>query len=891
MDLRTGFIHPKIRVALLVTVFISTMVISFNVSMLGINPSNNTRRINDLQYNDNNNLLSSYSNLERVSTPVNGSFLNYSYSFEPIGSENWSKVKASIFYECVNVNETIINITESVSGLNFSYGYSNTNRTLGWYNSSRNITEIEDDMVRAYSISGPFNNTCQNTTDFNVTTYSFVNSLLVDRNNRSVINMIGNGTIALNLDSMLPVSQKFYRVYYFGHFRTLLSYYRTLDMILLDPDELYEADILSSSFTKDPNELILNTNFGPRPAISYVRDLGNGRLEKLIFDKHSGVLLKAEMYIDKNPDTNEHIHVMTFELVNSSLSFSVPVAEFGNEFIDAMSEVSNYLSTAAINDTNSSLFFHSTFGDGKTLLNDSKLSSDTFKVLFGYSYAFNEDLHVLFLELNNSVLHDKDNGSFYHALNSSGQLDDLKTITDAAWAILGSIHLGSSITNFYEEILDFMDTLYTNISKSGEYYYGFKHSNETTDDQWLAYDNLIALLALQSLAYSSEINDTIQDRVKPMIWNVSKLFYQTSPGSINDFWDSNFGLYYESIDVKNDLTINNRKTTRDAAIAIITLCELYLHNQTSQNFVLIDRALNVLDQLIKRAWNSTHLGFMHELNPDLSVFNPNLGLEDNSWMLMACIELLQAVNKKNNTKDISYYELALDTWKCIKTHLYDDINKTYRISSSDSSTKSGELGILLRGLKEMAWISNSTELEVLPDEIVDYQYDNPSSAKIEATFWLHVKREITEAATGTNIDIKIPINYSDISILCRYGNGSIYNSSFNVTDPNGHIIYNFPIPTPPVFKIENKTDTIHRITVAANRTGFVSRTGTHKFYITSSVKPIPYIDPETGQMNELMPFKFNITDTYSFQVDENNSIDIPALFPNESFIIELNFSN
>ncbi|MHA1791868.1 MAG: hypothetical protein ACTSVI_04430 [Promethearchaeota archaeon] len=844
--------------------FISLMLLS-SVFMFGQHViSSNQIPVNKNNDDTVNELGSSFADLNRPTFLEPGMYLNYSFSCHPypaatfINFNEITNISGSLVYTVNSVNQTYYDITENSNNIQVKYGGSNGNDALmGLYNISINRSVIEDDVYRGYTTSGPINSSFLNITNISaVPPYNYSTNMLISVSNNTLFSATGDQVNAITVDSNLTSDVD--RVKYFAHYRTLLSYYKNINILSLDPDELYETNLTSIGFSYNGEDLVSTNFIGDRPAVRYTRSLTSPREENLYFDKYTGILLKLVIYIDKYPLENAPVHEITYDLVGSNVNFTRELPFEQNEFNDAIKEIMMYLHASALNDTNNSLFFPQTSGNGSSVSNYSKYASDSFKILYGFEHVANGTLDELLYELNKSKLHDNANGSFFHSMINNVP-DGNKTISDAAWAILGSMQFGSSVASLQQEIFDFMETLYVKKNVTSTFY-GFARTKDELSGNLYAHDNLLAILALQKLALYHP-NNTLATKAAEMAYNVSKLFY--SDTSADHFWDSTNGLFYTSIQ-PSGFSANNAKSTRDAALAIQVLCDAYLYNQTG-NAGLLDRANETLSILLDHLWNKMDFGFIHDVDSALVPNDANRTLEDNTLMLMALIDLFQAINLKNGTNDLYFHDVAYDTWSFIVSRLHDDENHTFISSTSDNTVRSGELGLLLAPLATLSEFAQSTTLTLsINDTDQKLVYENQSRAQVKAKWLFKYQKTLPQS----DINLQIPLEYADINYYFRYNNGTQYAKGFNITNPSGEASFVFSLPNPPSFDE-------HKAYASANKSGFVPKSTVLLFRVECGV--------HVFQVNEQ---NFN-TDF----IEGENSTKYPAVYPGETFSMMLNFSS
>lgn len=814
--------------------------------------------------------------LDRPSFLQPGNYLNYSFEFRPLTSDETTNITASLRYTFNGQQGDLFNLTESIASLVISYGHTNTNRSLGLYTPAVNRSTIEADLARASKESTPWTPISQYVqleTDLDITR-AYASALLVNATNNTLHAISGDSFNAFIVEPNMTGAIK---VLTYGHFRTLVSYYRTIATLGVNPNRIYNASttLVAQGFNY-VGETAIDTAFGRRPVVRHVRTLTAPRVETLYFDKYSGILLKAVFRVDALSGLPQH--ELVYDLVDTNVNLAVDVPLVRNEFEDAMIAIKNYLDTSVLNDTNRSMFYHQTGGDGAVLLDGAKHASDNFQVVKGYSRAFQENMSVLVATIAESKLRDKVNGGLYPYLDAGGNASGNKTVSDAAWAILGSENAGLSSAAFRKDMLDFMETLYKNWTLGLTQRWAFIRTAEQ-NETFYAYDNAIAFLALQSLARTHP-DSTTRTKAGTMASEIGLLFYSTSAQQYDKFWNASRPLWVTAIDNEGFVTEGGDKDIRDNAIIIYALCEYYLHDQTP---VLkregVDRARNAFDILRTKAWVSAAPGgFVTKLSIDNDVLDGERATEENAWMMMAALALLEAVNKKDNKKNITYFDVACETWAFVRDGLQDTQNGTFRHSMTDLTTFAGDLGLLLSPLARMREHAMSMSVAVTTNAS-EYNFERHTRVNATVLVEFRVYRE------NPDINFRIPLVYSDVHYVIRYGNMTRYNSYFDVTRPDGRSSFAFPFPEVPFFKDDTFPDeTAHQVIVAVNRTGFMATWGSTSFYIVSSIIPTFSDTP--------MRVQFNTSDTLWVPGDEQgNEIEVPLVFPEEQFSLTLNLSN
>nr|MDO8115310.1 hypothetical protein [Candidatus Sigynarchaeota archaeon] len=869
-------IFKKVKALTFLSLVMLSSVLIANMSSISTNPGQSTS--NGMA---NTGLGESYADLTRPTFLQAGKYLNYSVSFSPIAGvlANSTNLSAYLYYDVNSISGQYYNLDETTSHLNIAYGYSNGNRTMGMYTTGVTQAVAEQEIIRAYSNAGPIRASSYNLTNFGIS-YGFNTVLNMYTANGSFSSASGNGTKAATIDSLLPPSQP-QRVNYFGHYRTLVSYYGTLNALRINPKALYSSTI-ATGFSYNGTAKV-STYMGDRETVRYMRaTTANNWTEALYFDMYTGILIKAILKVDKRL-SGENAHELVYNLISTNVDFGSELPAVSNEFDVALGEIKNYLAESALNDTNGSLFYHAAMGGASTPSNSSKFSSDLFKILKGYSTAFSDSLQVLFAEINASALRDVANGGFYRSMNAAGTVDGVKTVTEAAWAILGTTHLGSVAMKFQQDMFNYMELLYTNGTYITSTFYAFTRSN-ASETVFYAYDNLIAFLALNWLA-NYHTNGTLKTTARAMASNVINLFYAPISITVPSFWDVSKKLFVTSIDKAGSI-VDTDKSVLDASLAIYALSEWYLFNNLVSNIKeYVTRAILAFETLLGKAWNATNKGFIHELTINLDPGDSNQYLEDNAWAMSASLALLEAANYANNKKNITYYDVACDTWASIKAVFYDAVNKTFRRSSYDKSTIAGDLGVVLVPLAKMAYHSRSTQLMVSINstgDSVTFERNKPVLATAKWVF--NVQRSLP----GLSLNISIPLNYSDVNFLTRYGNGTIYDQSFSVTNDEGISKFEFPLPIPPEFRNPDPTKEIssaHMVVATANRTGFEVASDARAFFVASSTSV------DWDQSNPYVKFKFTTDTIERTAFNTTDKVRIPAIYPGENFSVTINMSN
>nr|MDO8087739.1 hypothetical protein [Candidatus Sigynarchaeum springense] len=839
-------------------------------------------------------LAESYADISRPTFLQPGKYLKYSVNYGLIpGIANLSSttLTAHLHYQFNSISGQNYSITEQTTNLHVSYGHTLPGPVMGFYNTDVANATLIAEQYRGYSATGPIRASVLNLTNFN-TDYNFSTTLDMYASNGSLRRATGNGTNQVVVDTLLTLGSPARGAYY-GYYRTILSYYRSLSTLYRAPKALFTV---TPGFAIEGTASIA-TYMGTRSAVKVVHNVVdappvlNGTIldlkwqDILYFDVFTGVLIKAIMYVDNKLNNTDALkfHQLEFNLVDSNLDFDTPTPSPRNAFEDGIYDVTNYLAKSALNDTNRSLFYHAAIGGAATPSNSTKLSSDTFKILFGYSSALGIPLAPLFSELNASRLRDVQRGGFYHSMDAGGTtVDGVKTVTDAAWAIIASTSLGSSASRFQEEMFNYMiSNHYGSGNYSGYRFFAFARYNATSDTEFYAYDNLIAYLALNWLANYHD-SDTVKVQAMDKAYQVISLF--SMPGSFAGFLHNS--LFVTSIG-KNGLPVGTQKSVLDAMLAIHALSTYYLYSQTIEAKAHVDIAKAAFHRLLEKAWNATNKGFIHALNFNMDSIDSNQCLEDNAWAMVASLSLLVAANHAYpSIKNITYYDVACDTWAAIKKVLYDSQNKTFMAASNNKATFAGDLGILLYSLSGMYTTSRSTTLTVSTNATGNtdtFVYEKLMPVEAKATWKLNMTNSLPSP-----INTIIPLNYSDVYFRIRYVNKTVYDEIFTVTDNLGDAYFTFPIPNPPEFTNmdpEKKSRTAHLIGVVANRTGFDATEATKEFYITSSITV--WTDPK----NPSARFDFSGSKFTAYFMNRTFEESVPAIYPGENFTVSINMSN
>ncbi len=822
---------------------------------------------------------SAYADLQRPTFLEPGKYLNYSFTFlpiegGPIAIYNTTDVSGYLHYNAGSINNTNYVIGETISGLKVNYTHTNPVRFMGLYDTNTSRTLVESDLRAAYT-NGTLLYETQNVTDFNPA-YQYTNSIDVYAINKSVKTTSGDQVCAGIVSS--NETSNFDRLYYYAHFRTLVSYYRSVKVLLLPPDNLYASNISGTglpTFLK-AGDAEITTYLGARATVKYTRSLGGNKYETLFFDKHTGILLKAIMRVDEFPTGDlKASHELVFSLVDANVDFSTSIPPVQNEFDAAIIQAKTYLTSSVLNDSNSTLFKGATSGDGSALLDENIYTEANFQALRGLVDATDDDMASFFTNIEASALHDVILGGMYSLLHPNGSASGIKTVTDAAWAIMGTIHLGQASAEFTTEMLDFME----NLLVEGTYlstikFKAFARDNDTRT-VFHAYDNAIALLALEMLAYE-HTNAAVKTRALNYTNQIVRLFYSPGGAQTDRFW--NTSLWVSAIDMNGSVIIDPSKGIKEAAIAIIGLCEFYLHTQNTTTKEYAARAKLAFNQLLNHAWNQTNKGFIHKLDFNLNIGDGNQHLDDNAWMMLASIALLEAVNfAAIDTKNLTYYNVAYDTWMAIQGVLHDVENETYLESSSNHVSTSGSLGLLLSSLGKMSQLSKDTILTTTMNQ-TQYVYEIQRLARGNLEWKFRLYRAIPGKTT---VDIYFPLSYSDANFLIRYGNGTVYRQMFNVTNTDGKVQFSFGLPSPPDFKSDvDLAGTNHTVAVSLNKTGFQPVAGVAGFHVLSAVQLATYEQSYFDFSTEMLLFE-----------SEEETFNATLLHPGENFTITVDIKN
>ncbi|MEX2683795.1 MAG: hypothetical protein Q6373_019640 [Candidatus Sigynarchaeota archaeon] len=827
----------------------------------------------------------SYADIGRPSFLVPGNYLEYSVNYGLIPGapeETTTNLTANLRYTFNSISGQNYSINEQTTNLHVYYGFTLPGPVIGFYNTSVANATLLAEQYRGYS-AGPIKASVSNSTNF-ATNYTFTTTLDMYTSNGTFRGASGNGTNQVVVDSMLTIGSPARGLYY-GYYRTILSYYKSLSTLYRSPKALFTP---IPGFTIDGTASIA-TYMGTRSAVKIVRNVINGSIYKwqdnLYIDVYTGALIKAVMYVDNKINNTVPIffHQLEFNLVDTNIDFGTPTPSPRNTFSDGMYDVTRYLANSALNDTNRSLFHHAAIGGAATPSNSTKLASDTFKIMLGYNSALGTPLATLFSEVNASRLRDVQKGGFYRSMNAAGTVvDGVKTVTDAAWAIIGSTTLGSSASRFQEEMFNYMISYhYGSGNYSGYRFYAFARYNATSDTEFYAYDNLIAYLALNWLA-NYHGSDTVKAQARDKAYRVISLF--SMPGSFPGFLHNS--LFITSIG-KNGLPVGTQKSVLDAVLAIHALSTYYMYNQTTQAKIYVDRAKAAFNRLLDRAWNATNKGFIHAMNFNMDPIDSNQFLEDNAWAMTASLSLLVAANHAYSpVKNITYYDVACDAWAAVKKVLYDSQNKTFKAASNNKASLAGDLGLLLYALSGMYTTSRSTTLTVSTNATGNtntFVYEKKMPVKAKATWKLNMTSSLPNPITTV-----IPLNYSDVYFRIRYSNKTVYDEIFTVTDNLGDAYFTFPLPNPPEFTDMDpakKSQTAHLIGVVANRTGFEATEAFKEFYITSSITV--WTDPK----NPSARFDFSGSKFTAYFMNRTSPESVPAIYPGEKFTVKINMSN
>nr|MDO8119050.1 hypothetical protein [Candidatus Sigynarchaeota archaeon] len=514
----------RVRSIFLIFTMVASILVMIHPSTL--NTNNGTTHLDDTNL--------AYADLDRPTFLEPGKHLNYSFTFlpitpGPIANYNTTDISGYLFYNTSSINDTNYEFVETISHLTINYKHVNPVRFMGLYNTNTPYSLIESDLRAAYT-NGTLLYESQNLTDFGLT-YQYTNAIDVYAINGSVKAATGDqvcaGIVSTNESSNID------RLLYYAHFRSLVSYYRNVKVLLLPPNTLYANNISGAgfpTFLKAGEEEII-TSLGARTTVRFTRSaypLGDNRKETLFFDKYTGILLKAILRIDEFPAAEKQpAHELVYSLVGSNVDFSTHIPPVENEFDNAIAQASEYLSSSVLYNSNNSFFIGATTGDGSAIVDDTIYTEANFKVLRGLVDASGENMSDLYMNIKTSPLRNITSGGMNSLLYPNGSTNGVSTVTDAAWAIIGTIHLGQASAGFTEEMLTFMESLLV----EGTYLSSIKFKafarNNDTKTMFHAYDNAISLLALELLAYN-HTNSAVKTRASNLINQVAQLFY--SPG-------------------------------------------------------------------------------------------------------------------------------------------------------------------------------------------------------------------------------------------------------------------------------------------------------------------------------------------------------------------------
>ncbi len=836
----------------------------------------------------------SYADIGRPSFLVPGRYLNYSVNYGLIPgltNQSTTNLTANLRYTFNSIAGSYYSITEQTTNMHVSYGYTLPGPVMGFYSTGVLNTTLLTEQFRGYSNTGPIKQSVSNSTNF-ASSYSFTTTVNMYTSNGSFSSATGNGTNQIVVDSLLA-DEAPGRAYYFGYYRTILSYYKSLSTLYRSPKALFTA---VPGFWIDSTATV-DTYMGTRSAVKVHTYMNSNYTntqkwrDDLYLDVYTGVLIKAVMYVD-SLDGN-HFHQLEFNLVGTNLDFGVPAPAPQNEYAKAIDDIKQYLATSALNDTNRSLFHHAAIGSAATPSNSTKLSADNFKVMFGYSLAINTALKTLFTETSESLLRDAVSGGFYQSMNAGGTtVDGVKTVTDAAWAILASstlTPLTNEIRQFQSDMFTYMlEQFYGNGTFNANTFYAFTRYNKTSDTVFYAQDNLIAFMALNYMAHYHD-DTNVAALAKQTAYRLISMFYAPLGSPFPKFWGGDNKLFITSIN-KNGLNDTTVKSSLVNSLAILALCQYYVFNQSTVAIGHVGRAIEAFNAMLAITWNATNKGFIHDVDYNLNPNDANQYLEDNAWAMAASVALLEAANKAySSKKNITYYDVACDTWGAVKKVLYDSQNKTFRTASNNRASHAGDLGILLFSLSGMLGTSRSTTLTVATNGSGNkFVYEKLMPVKATARWMLNMTRTFQTVSTIPSINTLIPLNYSDVYFKIRYSNQTIYDEIFTVTNNIGNASFTFPIPTPPEFTdmdASRKSETAHLIGVVANRTGFEAKEAFREFYVTSGVTV--WTDPK----NPTARFDFS-GDKFSAYFNNRETADsVPSIYPGENFSVSINMSS
>jgi hypothetical protein len=827
-----------------------------------------------------------------------GKYLNYSFSFGLIpfiattDHFHSTNMTGYLTYTMTSMGHPMDTIKEQTTHLNVNYGGGNSSAFIGYYSTASTNATIEANTVTAYTYNTatPYKHigsTVQNASVSNVVApLNFTTNINVQSSNGAYSSSTGNGTTAIILESALVYTDP--RLEYWGSYRTLLSFYRNLTVLQINPNGIYASNLTGpdKTFSKKGTTEIA-TAFGER-AVVYVTDpLGGNRNETLYYDEYSGILLEAVLSLDSFPAGGDAVHQLIYQLISTNVNLTTSIPQPTNEFQTALGYISTFLSRSALNDTNNSLFFNQVSANGKTVENYSKVAQDQFEIMAGSGNALGyAGMHNLMASVNQTLYDTLNNTYFVQVTN--GTIDPVRTVTDAAWAILATHAEGAAAAHFQANMTEFMAGLYVNANG----FHVFARDNSSLD-QFYAYDNLIALLALETIDFDTNFTTSpwlksIQAQALEMSANIISLFCNPSNPAQAKFL--NDSLFYTEIN-EDGTPINKHKETEDAALAMIDISEWYLYNQenttVSSYMPLIE---NTLSRLLRYAWNSTSGGFIEALDVTNHPYNSVESLETNTWAMYAGLELLQAVNTEqqifNPTQyvaNLTYYDFACNTWNAIQKLMFDPVNKIYLNSTASSNQVSaGSLGLLLTPLAIMLQYSQSTSISL---QVINATNDYPAVGStftfespkpqgiIQATWTFHL---VVASTVGYSVNLLFNIPMADATFRLLYPNGTQYDSLLNVTNLNGVADDLFNLPNPPSFELPSDVNgSAQEAVVAMNRTGFQPVSAMAKFWVQSCIG-----------------FQFQFSPATIPVYESNGSVvNVPEIFPGQSFNAQINFTN
>ncbi|MHA1821983.1 MAG: hypothetical protein ACTSU2_02250 [Promethearchaeota archaeon] len=456
------------------------------------------------------------------------------------------------------------------------------------------------------------------------------------------------------------------------------------------------------------------------------------------------------------------------------------------------------------------LFYHSfNYSDNYNIVDDHIYAADQFYYMLGSGLSIYPKLLIpgAFDELKETPLWDDEDGGFYRILdNNRSVISDDKRVFDNLLVVLFLLNgLGDTQTYGLDNKIDSMWTTIKSLFWDS-HNNAFNFSAESSYSERYSTDNFLGAIVAFRIAEEKQLSQSLRTDALST-GNLIMDNYNTS-----EMFDSTgYPSFFNTSNIANQRIVTSDKFLLPNALGISALIEWSIANGKANNSVAINKSISIWNFIKSKLYNSTYDMYMTRMSqPGANIFNYNMSLLDNAWMLKATLDLFKV------TGNLTYYKEALKHFYGIENNLYNNSKYCYSMNIgpqglSDIATMDS-YNALMMSLAQFYQYYSSTKIEGTLNQS-DYIYLNDTQFNFTATYKISLTFNYSETVNSYwTIDTPIP-SASIFYTLRNPNNDSIVNEKVLTSDINGssNYIYNISQNLPLGF---------YRLSVFGNLSGY-----------------------------------------------------------------------